>query len=169
MLVRLSEAVLALFEAYEMNIEHREASPEAGFPSDQLHCMASIGYVANGLRGVLALGASQTTAEEWSRAAGVGECDFQDTVGEFSNMLLGRLKAKLLADGVALSLATPITVSGAGLRVSIPPGNSSWQFYEGPGWRFAVRLDASFDSGFEVRQVDPSMNTTAVAGDAILF
>lgn len=169
MLGYLTEVTLALFAAYDIPVELSEGPPPAGFPADQLHCMASIGYVGNGLRGVLALGASEATAKEWTQAAGVGDCDFQDTVGEFSNMLLGRLKAKLLADGIALSLATPITVSGAGLRVSIPPGHSSWQFFGGPVQHFAVRLDASFDSTFEVQRVDPGTNTTALAGDAILF
>lgn len=128
--------------------------------------MSSIGYVGNGVKGVLILAATRAAAEAWTSAAGGLECDLVDTVGEFSNMLLGRLKGRLLREGIAISLATPMTVVGDGLRISIAPGASSWQFFEGPGWRLGTRLDAAFEPGFR-RQTVPA--APAEAGDAILF
>jgi hypothetical protein len=130
--------------------------------------MASIGYVGDGVRGVLVLAATHAAARAWSDAARIHDCDEADTIGEFSNMLLGHLKSRLIREGIPISLATPITVSGAGLRFSIPPGHSCWQFFDGPDWRLGARLDASFETGFRAREVDEAQHA-AVPGDAILF
>lgn len=165
----LNEVVAELFASYDMHIEPSRVSRQQCFDSEDLFCMSSIGYVGDGVRGVLVLAASRAAAKAWTDASGVGECDHSDTIGEFSNMLLGRLKARLLGEGMPISLATPITVSGAGLRFSMPPGRSCWQFFDGPNWRVGTRLDASFDSDFEVHEVDQTRQHPAVAGDAILF
>jgi len=81
-------------------------------------------------------------------------------------MLLGRLKGPLLRDGIPISLATPLTVVGAGLRISLPPGISSWHFFEDQGWHLRTRLDAAFEARFQRLQTRAE---PAEAGDAILF
>ena len=161
----LTNVAIELFAAYDVPIEHCPGPAEGGL-GQETYCMSSIGYVGQGVKGVLILAATRAAAEAWTTAAGGMECDLVDTVGEFSNMLLGRLKGRLLQEGIPISLATPITVVGAGLRVSMPPGISNWHFFEGPGWHLGARLDAAFEPGFQRHQshVDP-----AEAGDAILF
>jgi hypothetical protein len=163
----LTEAAIELFAACNLRVDRSQAALQHSL--DELYCMSSLGYVGDGVRGVLVLAASHVAAKAWSDAAGIGECDHTDTVGEFANMMLGHLKARLLREGMPISLATPMTVSGAGLRFSIPPGrHSSWQFFDGPTWRLGARLDASFDAGFQVHEVDAAQ-PPAVAGDAMLF
>jgi Chemotaxis phosphatase CheX len=161
----LTDVAIELFAAYGMPIAPcpRRAEDRLG---QETYCMASIGYVGQGVKGVLVLAATRAAAEAWTNAAGGMECDLVDTVGEFSNMLLGRLKGRLLREGIPISLATPMTVVGAGLRFSMPPGKSSWHFFEGPGWHLGARLDAAFETGF---QRLPSHVDPAEAGDAILF
>jgi CheY-specific phosphatase CheX len=161
----LMEVVIELFSAYQITIEPCPAIARDGL-GDETYCMSSIGYVGEGVKGVLILAATRAAAEAWTTAAGGMECDLVDTVGEFSNMLLGRLKGRLLRAGIPISLATPMTVVGAGLRFSMPPGKSSWRFFEGPGWHLGARLDAAFDRQFKRQQprAEP-----AEAGDAILF
>jgi CheY-specific phosphatase CheX len=168
MSAHLGEAALDLFAECDMHIEPSEAGPQNAVFSDELSCMASIGYVGDGVRGVLVLAASHAAAKAWITTAGITDCDLADTIGEFSNMLLGHLKARLLREGIPISLATPVTVSGAGLRLSMPPGYTCWQFFDGPGWRVGARLDASFESSFRVQEVD-ERQYPASPGEAILF
>jgi hypothetical protein len=159
------DVTLELFAAYAVPIKHCPALANEGLGSET-YCMASIGYVGEGVKGALILAATRAAAEAWTSAAGGLECDLVDTVGEFSNMLLGRLKGRLLRDGIPISLATPLTVVGAGLRISLPPGKSSWHFFVGPGWHLGTRLDAAFEPGFQRAQTHAE---PADAGDAILF
>jgi len=161
----LMDVAIELFAAYDVPIEHCPEMSKEGL-GRETYCMASIGYVGQGVKGVLILAATRAAAEAWTSAAGGLECDLVDTVGEFSNMLLGRLKGRLLREGIPISLATPMTVVGDGLRISVAPGASSWKFFEGPGWHLGTRLDAAFDADFQ-RQETPA--APAEAGDAILF
>ena len=163
----LSAAAIELFAAYDVSIESCEPM-STSLPAQDLYCMASIGYVGDGVRGVLVLAASEKAAKDWMIAAGIGDCEIADTIGEFSNMLLGHLKARLLREGIPISLATPMTVSGTALHFSLPPGLSCWQFFEGPGWRSGVRLDATFEPGFQAHAFDDAQEP-ATGGDAILF
>jgi hypothetical protein len=161
----LTDVAFELFAAYDVPIEPCPALAEDGL-GQETYCMASIGYVGNGVKGVLILAATRAAAEAWTSAAGGMESDLVDTVGEFSNMLLGRLKGRLLREGIPISLATPMTVVGAGLRFSMPPSKSSWHFFEGPGWHLGTRLDAAFEPGFQREETHAE---PAEAGDAILF
>jgi len=161
----MMDVAVELFAAYDVPIEQSATLSEEVL-GEETYCMASIGYVGEGLKGVLILAATRAAAEAWTSAAGGLECDLVDTVGEFSNMLLGRLKGRLLREGIPISLATPLTVVGAGLRISLPPGTSSWHFFEGPGWHLGTRLDAAFEPGFQRARTHAS---PAEAGDAIIF
>jgi len=161
----LLDVTVQLFAAYDVPIAHRPASAENGL-GHETYCMASIGYVGQGVKGALVLVATLAAAEAWTKAAGGVEADLVDTVGEFSNMLLGRLKGRLLREGIPISLATPMTVVGHALRASVTPGTSHFHFFEGPGWDVGARLDASFEPGF-LRT--PAAVEPAQAGDAILF
>jgi hypothetical protein len=163
--LHLSDVAVELFAAYDVPIERCPAPTDDG-PWRDTYCMASIGYVGQGLKGVLVLAATRAAAEAWTSAAGGLESDVLDTVGEFSNMLLGRLKGRLLREGIPISLATPTTVAGDQLRISVAPGASSWQFFEGPGWQLGTRLDAAFEPDFQ-RELTPAQPVEA--GDALLF
>jgi CheY-specific phosphatase CheX len=167
----LTEAATELFDSYGMIVHPLpDQIPSAtGTPTNQ-SIVAVIGYAGEKVRGALVLMATRSAVESWLAALGenVESTDVFDTVGEFSNMLLGRLKARLSPQGFPILLSTPTTASGDGLRLSKPPGASSWQAFEGSGWRLDVRIDATFEPGFVLQE--SRQETTAMdAGDTLLF
>lgn len=161
----LTDVAVELFAAYDVPIEPCATPAEDGL-RQETYCMASIGYVGEGVKGALILTATRAAAEAWTSAAGGLESDLVDTVGEFSNMLLGRLKGRLLQRGIPISLATPRTVVGTGHPDTTLPGKSSWHFFEGCGWHLGTRLDATFEPEFQRLQTHAE---PAQAGDTILF
>ena len=112
--------------------------------------------------------ATEVATRCWLDAMGAVEGDLGDTVGEFCNMLLGRLKGRLLGEGLPILLATPTTALGSGLRLSLPPSQSASLVFEGPGWRLSARLDATFDPGFALQDTR-DQDRPAQAGESILF
>src|SRR5882762_1544326 len=92
----LSGAVRELFEEYGIAVD---LSPRVEAARGQEpEGMAVIGYAGKGVRGALILIATEATVCAWMTAVGLPDGDVADTLGEFSNMLLGRLKARLLRD-----------------------------------------------------------------------
>ena len=131
--------------------------------------MAVIGYAGKGVRGALVMMAAEHAVQAWMTAAGVPDGDVADTLGEFSNMLLGRLKERLLPLGISIIATTPTAAVGSGLRFSEAPGPSTWSTYDGPDWKLRLRLDATFDSNFRpvAESIPPAW--CARAGEAIDF
>jgi len=162
----LTGAVRELFEAYgaAVDVSHTVESSSEG----ESQGMAVIGYAGKGVRGALILIATEATVCAWMTAAGLSDGDVADTLGEFSNMLLGRLKARILREGIAIFATTPTTATGTGLRLSNPPGQCAWSSFDGPGWHFNVRLDAKFDRSFEPN-LSRRVSQPAQAGDYIEF
>lgn len=130
--------------------------------------MAVIGYAGHGIRGALVLRVDESAVLTWMAAAGVPDGDLADTLGEFSNMLLGRLKARLLPLGISILATTPTSVVGSDLRLSDPPCNFTWQSLEGPDWLLRLRLEADFDSGFKLLD-RRGLSHHAQSGDVIEF
>jgi CheY-specific phosphatase CheX len=163
----LSHAARELFAGYDVAVEPSKAAAAPTTGSEQSG-VAVIGYAGEAVRGALILMASESTVRSWMETVGVEDGEILDTLGEFSNMLLGRLKGRLLREGMSILAATPTTAMGAGLRLSAPPAQSGWCAFDGPGWQVKVRLDATFDPGFEL-PVRREVQGHAEAGDAILF
>jgi CheY-specific phosphatase CheX len=170
----LGDAAVELFASYAMAV-----TPTGGHGDGQLgvdlpgagdsSVLGVIGYVGDKVRGALVLVTSRSAIESWHAAmGGLEQTDVCDTLGEFSNMLLGHLKGRLLPEGFPILLSTPTTASVGELRIprAIPP--STVVSLEGPGWRLDVRLDATFEEGFSLQ--DASERTVAVrAGEVMLF
>jgi hypothetical protein len=83
-------------------------------------------------------------------------------------MLLGRLKAKLLPEGLPILLSTPTTAIGLNLGLAASGAASKWFAFRGGRWKAAVRMHATFDEDFRLRQDTPE-ETPADAGDMMLF
>jgi CheY-specific phosphatase CheX len=166
MATHLADVTVELFAAYDIRVERAAATSALGWT--ETSGMAMIGYVGEHVRGALVMIANESAAAAWRKAIGVEEGELADTLGEFSNMLLGRLKGRLLVEGLPILLATPTTVSANGFRLSVPPPQSSWQVFDGPGWRVSTRLDAAFESGFALQATD-DREKPAEAGESILF
>ena len=163
----LSEAALEVFAAYDVAIR-RCATMLPAMIGVERSAVAVIGYAGEGVRGALVLVAAESAIRAWMAAVGVPEGDIADTIGEFSNMLLGRLKGRLGDQGMTIHAATPTTAMGSELRLSTPPGLSACSTFDGPGWKVSARLDANFDPGFEL-PVFCRVSRPAQAGDGILF
>ena len=129
-----------------------------------------IGYASDTLRGALAMVATPETIVRWMPGLNpteVGVAD--DTIGEFSNMLLGRWKFKLMKRGVTLLVATPTTASGSNMTLRPPAGLfSRWYSFESSVGALGIRLDATFHHDFSFDQEAPK-EAPAAAGDMMLF
>ena len=122
--------------------------PESPGPS----VMSIIGLAATGLRGsLLLLGAREAVAglvppELFAKAP--PELVLRDVLGEYANMLAGRVKNQLLSHGLAPLLSTPTTVLAEDLVVPASrSGMSAWHRFRGPGAELFVRLDVTFATG----------------------
>lgn len=161
----LSKAVTELFAGYGLAVG-RAASANITSANDEQSVVAVISYTGDAVSGAVTLVAPEWAVREWLQAIGVADCDVLDTVGEFSNMLLGRLKAKLLHEGVTVMAATPTTTPRNQIQLSTGPAR--WSAFDGPGWQVALRLDAAFEPGFELSAASQAPEP-ADAGEAILF
>jgi hypothetical protein len=94
----------------------------------------------------------------------------QDWIGELANQLLGRLKSRLLAHGIAIQLGTPTTVSGLELRVRTCTANRQatplW-LLSGDDW-LVVRLDAIASPDVQLSSI-PDPSSSATEGEVLLF
>lgn len=167
MVTHLAAVIVELFAGYEIPVRcrptpHFAPTPEAGMST------ATIGYVGDNVCGALTVLAAQSTVQAWLGASGGERWDLDDALGEYSNMILGRLKCRLLVEGFPILLATPTTTRGHDLRLSASPGQSGWLLFEGPGWQAGVRLAASFELGFAL-QAASEREQPMEAGEAMLF
>ena len=168
MVDHLEEACVELFAAYEIEAALAPA-PVSFLDSDVAPAtLAVIGFVGPGVRGSLIMVALESAVRGWLAAMGEPEGDPADVLGEFSNMLLGRLKTRLLPDGLALQVSTPATASGKGIRLSTPLLHSQWVSLAGANWEAKVRLDTTFDANFALERTE-EREAPAQAGDAIFF
>ncbi len=164
----LTASAVELFAEYELVVQRSGTGcPQSS--SSATSSLAQIGYAGDRVKGALAMLAKHAAIRAWIEALGL-PCDTDpgDVIGEFSNMLLGRLKAKLLLRGFPILLATPTTATGNGLRLSQPPAQSIWLTFAGQGWLVGVRLDASFERTFTL-QSGSARAQAAAAGTGILF
>jgi CheY-specific phosphatase CheX len=165
MSAHLPDALAELFAAYDLPVC---ASPPSGrIVTLEREVVARIGFAGKNLSGALLLKASETSIARWLETLGMGGGDLTDTLSEFSNMLLGRIKSRMLREGLCIQMATPITTVGSGLRLSVPPNQSALVAFDGKDWSITVRLAASFDSAFELGPT--ATEEAAEAGECILF
>ncbi len=158
-----------LFDAYGLHVDLRVNGEQV--PAEGGRFVVSvIGFAGEGMRGALVLVAAPSAVMAWLQAVDGGGTseDLCDTIGEFSNMLLGRLKAKLLPEGLPILLSTPTTAIGLNLGLAASGATSKWLGFGGDSWKAGVRLHATFDEGFRLRQ-DKTEETPAEAGDMMLF
>jgi CheY-specific phosphatase CheX len=164
----LVKSTVELFGGYGLDVEPRPSSGEIA-DAEGKFVVSVIGFAGDGMRGALVLVATPATVTEWLRAIGEGAAgDLCDTIGEFSNMLLGRLKAKLLREGLPILLSTPTTAIGLNLGLAASGATSKWFEFAAADWRAAVRLHATFDEHFALRG-EVSSAQPAEAGDMMMF
>jgi len=166
-------AALEMFDAHGVPVEHESVGMLDTTPRN---VMATIGFAAEGLRGALVLVTTQkvvaTLQPDVLKNTGFpDEVVLRDVIGEFSNMLLGRVKNKLLPRGVAALLATPTTVIGENLDLPAPrSGLSAWHRFSGGVEDIFVRLDATLEPEFTLETpADADAAPQLAEGEMVLF
>lgn len=166
------KASVELFEAYETPLEYLQHGAEVEVGAGD-GVASIIGYAGDHIRGALVLLSSRAFAvglQPGSEQA--SDDEIRDLFGEFSNMLLGRIKNQLLRRSVVLMLATPTTLFGKDLRLPQPKaGTSTWHAFDSPHGRMFVRFDATFDPAFILGEEEPLPEEEAPAaeGDLMMF
>jgi CheY-specific phosphatase CheX len=169
----LVAATTDLFAAYGMTVELAPETPIiVPHGVDQEVVFAVIGYAGESMRGAIVLVATCQNVKAWHTGLDEDNASVEaihDTVGEFANMMLGRLKIAMLKQGVSFLMTTPTTASGTDVRIPLPhAGMSAWLRFVGTSGRFEVRLDATFDVSFRFN-TRLSKEPPAAAGDILLF
>jgi CheY-specific phosphatase CheX len=164
----LATSTRELFAGYGIFVGDIPYEPDRPSQVDS-QVASTIGFAGEKLRGAIVMTTSSNTVRDWQSTIQETTAGVCDALGEFSNMLLGRLKGHLRGEGVTILISTPTTASGRELVLASAQGRAStWLRFEGSGWRLDVRLDVSFDSGFEVEASDGSQ-LAADAGEMLLF
>ncbi len=166
----LATAAIDLFEA------HGAATwktPSVEQPHAEAECIvATIGFaVADGSKGSLVMVASPAAIAALHTPDGDehSEMILCDILGEFSNMLLGRLKNILLPRGVTLMLGTPTTAYALKLRLSSPFSPCRWLAFVVNDHVIRARLDVALAKDFPLADDAAGPSTTAREGEMILF
>jgi CheY-specific phosphatase CheX len=166
----LVECATSLLHAFGTAARYDPAGEAKHPPEDGM--LAIIGFGGDQLRGSLVLSANRGLLERScpARSPATPSETLQDWVGELANQLLGRLKSRLLAHGIAIQLGTPTTVSGLELRVRScsgePPATPLW-LHAGGDWLVA-RLDAIAAPDAKL-SASPDPSSAAAEGELLLF
>jgi len=141
--------------------------------TDEEKVVATIGWACeDGSRGNLLMVAPRSVIEHLQppeEGMVLTNADICDVLGEFSNMLLGRLKNMLLQKGVALMLSTPTTVLVKEPWFSTPLGRWSWMAFDMSVGSAHVRLDATFTEEFVLSEERSALAPELAEGEMMLF
>jgi hypothetical protein len=168
----LTEATLELYREFGIPLSAPVPDSPPVLGAEPASSVASvIGFAGESMRGAVVLYASSDTVRHWEprRDSSAPLALVHDKIGEFANMLVGRLKYRFLLRSVSFLFGTPTTASGPGLSVLAASGESSrWLRFDGPGGALHVRLDAVFEPGFAFKS-GPGSHPPSPAGEMMLF
>ena len=134
-------ACLELMQAYGVTL-----SPSLGWgESDEVMFSGVMGFVGDSVRGTCLLAAPQGTVE----AAAPKDAGARDWVGELSNQLVGRLKAKLMARGATIALSTPVVLRGVKLS-PLPRTDVEPVVFDSSSGKVLVWLEVEIDDDFRL-------------------
>jgi CheY-specific phosphatase CheX len=97
------QACLSLFEAYGVQLTQTDLAEN---PGGERSLTSIIGFTGTGITGMCLVAASEAPLIASNPAGG----SLRDWVAELSNQLAGRLKHKLLTQGVEVYITTPIVL-----------------------------------------------------------
>jgi CheY-specific phosphatase CheX len=163
----LTTAVIAVFGDYEIDAQSCEIHESSSSNEDIV--MAIIGFAGEHMRGSLVITAKASSVEAWRGPFGNIEAsaDVRDILGELTNMVLGRLKGKLLAEGLPILMSTPTTARGPAVMLARSGRPEEQLTFAGEGWSISARVDAAFDEAFGLQEEPTAI--AAEAGDVMLF
>lgn len=147
------------------------SSGARGTPPRGRQGIGTIGFSGPHMMGALALLADEAL---WQRIAPSPEhrADgtlLADMVGEFANMLLGRLRNALLPLGADVATAIPASLCAEGIvlpRVTGP--TCDWDIYESDLGPLFIRIQVAFKRDFRFNQ-DPELNVIPQEAGLVIF
>lgn len=152
------EACLSLFDAYGVQlsrVEHASA-PEAD------HCLTGIiGFTGQGITGMCLVAASEEPLAASNPAGGT----LRDWVAELSNQLAGRLKHKLLTQGVEVYITTPIVLRATRIE-PLPRRKLQPRAFTALGGRVALWVEVETSPEFTVSE---AAEQPVAEGETLLF
>jgi CheY-specific phosphatase CheX len=165
----LATSIVAVFEGYELDVTEGATDAPASDASREDVVVAIIGFASEHMRGSLVMTARASSIERWRGPFGeISEtADLRDILGELANMVLGRLKGKLLREGLPILMSTPTTARGAAVMLAPSGGPQEQLSFAGDRWNLSARVDAVFDIEFGLKE-EPTV-IAAEAGDVMLF
>jgi hypothetical protein len=163
---------LDLFAGYGLPVEHSMGASAVAIQGPSV--MAVIGYAAQTFRGALLLLTSRAVVAELEpkeiRSGPPTEAVLRGILGEFCNMLVGRIKNRLVAHELLPLVSTPTTIFGDDLQLPAPmSGMSAWHRFASPAGDVFVRLDATFESEFALPQAEPDKDVALPEGEMVIF
>jgi len=161
-------AALALFDSLGIPLES-EAS--VGRSDDNIG--ASIGFTSPKLKGALVLISTRALVARALPSEvreGASEEQISDWMGELANQLLGRIKNKLLALGVALEMSTPTVIWGLELASKDTRSRLRRRFaFRHGGQPLSVFVDAVSAPDFEFTVSEAAQGPGIAEGELTLF
>ncbi len=165
----VAESIQELLGLYGMTCEPtvQAAAPERG-----RLIMASIGFGGDCARGAMTVIATRAFWHAYATSAGMDEslpdALLSDMAGEFANMVMGRMRNRLLRDGLTIHQATPTCAFGEEIAFRDPGvAEVCWQRFGLPSGPLYSRLDACVSEAFE-RPV-PERPVIACADEVTFF
>jgi chemotaxis protein CheX len=163
----LSAAIIEVFRDYQVEAcrgKHGSSAPTTGNV-----VVTVIGFAGDKMRGSLVLKASVASVDCWRAPLGAVDSttDTRDILGELANMVLGRLKGKLLPEGLLILMSTPTTACGHEVLLARAVGPEERLVFCGDGWLLSARVDAEFDDDFGLQEAPAAV--AAQAGDIMIF
>jgi len=154
------QACVSLFEAYGVTLTQTDL---AETPSGERSLTGIIGFTGAGLTGMCLVAASEEPLIASNPAGG----SLRDWVAELSNQLAGRLKHKLLAQGIEVYITTPIVLRATRIeplprRKLIPRGFSLER-----GGSVALWVEVEIGPDFAI--VPANAEATVAEGETLLF
>ena len=164
-------ATQAVFAATGVSCIH-SGTAEAPFLQAGVMIASSIGFASEELRGSLVVLAPAAIARALAPDEPPTDTVACDVVGEFANMIVGRIKTRLLRLDVKVLIGTP--TSAIAERISIPSRSNApeggWHsFVIAGGYALHVRVDALADPAFEFRAPGGAGTSDAPNGNVTLF
>ena len=154
------EACEELFEAYGVSLTPTEEQQLSA--TEHMLC-GVIGFVGTGIRGSCMLVGHD--APILASCPEGGGC--RDWIGELTNQLAGRVKAKFLAFGVEVQLSTPVGFSGVALR-PLPRTELGPTCYQAHGGDVVVWVEVDSEPAFVLTRPEQPAARRA-EGEVVLF
>lgn len=139
--------------------------------SGPIEFAATLGFSADKVRGMIGLGMDPGTLQQLVTRDGSGaDVNIEDWLAESVNQLLGRIKNKLMAYDLLVSLALPTVLRGVHLRFVGGQKAGLWTYsFESAAGPLFVWLDVRRDPDFELVATRDPEKQAMPEGELVLF